>query len=97
MLDTQSILMLTINKINMKGKKKNIGSPICGIDYVFRRIGSKYKARILLYLYRNKVLRYGELRRNVIDITPKMLTRSLRELEQDERPLCIVTCYDPFL
>jgi DNA-binding HxlR family transcriptional regulator len=30
------------------------------------------------------VLRYGELRRNVIDITPKMLTQSLRELEQDE-------------
>jgi DNA-binding HxlR family transcriptional regulator len=76
--------MLTINKIKMKGRKKNIGSPICSIDYAFRRIGSKYKARILLYLYRNEVLRYGELRRNVIDITPKMLTQSLRELEQDE-------------
>lgn len=68
----------------MKGRKKNTGSPICSIDYAFRRIGSKYKARILLYLHRNEVLRYGQLRRNVIDITPKMLTQSLRELEQDE-------------
>lgn len=58
--------------------------PMCSIDYAFRRIGGKYKARILLYLHRNDVLRYGELRRSVIDITPKMLTQSLRELEEDE-------------
>jgi DNA-binding HxlR family transcriptional regulator len=35
-------------------------------------------------LHGNEVLRYGELRRSVIDITPKMLTQSLRELEEDE-------------
>jgi DNA-binding HxlR family transcriptional regulator len=68
----------------MKGRKKNIESPICCIDYAFRRIGGKYKGRILLYLYRNEVLRFGELRRMTIDITPKMLTQTLRELEEDE-------------
>jgi DNA-binding HxlR family transcriptional regulator len=68
----------------MKSRKKNIKSPICSIDYAFRRIGGKYKGRILLYLYQNEVLRYGELRRNIIDITPKMLTQTLRELEEDE-------------
>lgn len=67
----------------MKSRQKNI-EPICSIDYAFRRIGGKYKARILLYLHCNEVLRYGELRRSVIDITPKMLTQSLRELEEDE-------------
>ncbi len=67
----------------MKTSQKNI-EPTCSIDYAFRRIGGKYKARILLYLHRNEVLRYGELRRSVIDITPKMLTQSLRELEEDE-------------
>ena len=67
----------------MKNKQKNI-DPTCSIDYAFRRIGGKYKARILLYLNRNSVLRYGQLRRSVIDITPKMLTQTLRELEENE-------------
>lgn len=64
----------------MKENKKNV----CSIDYAFRRIGGKYKGRILVYLSRQDVLRYGELRRSVIDITPKMLTQTLRELEDDE-------------
>jgi len=29
------------------------------------------------------VLRYGELRKSIKDITPKMLTQTLRELEDD--------------
>lgn len=28
-------------------------------------------------------MRYGELRRSIVDITPKMLTQTLRELEED--------------
>lgn len=28
-------------------------------------------------------MRYGELRRGITDITPKMLTQTLRELEED--------------
>ena len=47
-------------------------------------MGGKYKGRIMIYLWRNKVLRYGELRRTLIDITPKMLTQTLKELEEDE-------------
>ncbi len=56
---------------------------MCPVDYAFRRIGGKYKARILWHLYRNKVLRYGELKKTLPDITTKMLTQSLRELEDD--------------
>jgi len=56
---------------------------MCSVDYAFRRIGGKYKGRILWYLHLNEVLRYGELRRAIIDITPKMLTQTLRELEDD--------------
>ncbi|CAM4386899.1 transcriptional regulator, HxlR family [Pedobacter westerhofensis] len=55
----------------------------CPIDYGFKRIGGKYKGRILYYLYEAKVLRYGELSRAVADITTKMLTQSLKELEAD--------------
>lgn len=57
--------------------------PICAVDYAFRRIGGKYKGRIIWYLHSNNVMRYGELRRSLMDITPKMLTQTLRELEED--------------
>lgn len=54
----------------------------CPVDFAFKRMGGKYKARVLWSL-RDKVLRYGELRRLISDITPKMLTQVLRELEED--------------
>ncbi|RNL85910.1 transcriptional regulator [Sinomicrobium pectinilyticum] len=63
--------------------KKNNNEVICPVDYAFRRIGGKYKGRILWYLHRHQVLRYGELRRAIRDITTKMLTQTLRELEDD--------------
>lgn len=62
---------------------KNQEAAMCPVDYAFRRIGGKYKARILWHIHRNKVLRYGELKRTLPDITTKMLTQSLRELEDD--------------
>lgn len=55
----------------------------CAVDYAFQRIGGKYKGRIL-WVLRNGVLRYGELKRAVIGITSKMLTQTLKELEADE-------------
>ncbi|MFA9370215.1 MAG: winged helix-turn-helix transcriptional regulator [Labilibaculum antarcticum] len=65
--------------------KKNSDAPVCSLDYAFRRIGGKYKARILWYIYSEKnVLRYGELKRMVRNITSKMLTQTLRELEDDQ-------------
>jgi DNA-binding HxlR family transcriptional regulator len=62
--------------------QKNI-EPQCAVDYAFRRIGGKYKGRLLWYLYQHKIMRYGELRRAITDITPKMLTQTVRELEED--------------
>jgi DNA-binding HxlR family transcriptional regulator len=56
--------------------------PKCGIDYAFQRIGGKYKGRVLWRL-RSGTLRYGELRKTVTGITPKMLTQVLKELEED--------------
>lgn len=55
----------------------------CSVDFAFRRIGGKYKGRILWYLHLNKVMRYGEIRKQLIDVTPKMLTQTLRELGED--------------
>ncbi len=58
--------------------------PPCGVDYAFKRIGGKYKASILWHLNAQKVLRYGELNRTLPYITTKMLTQTLRELEEDQ-------------
>jgi DNA-binding HxlR family transcriptional regulator len=55
----------------------------CGVEYAFKRIGGKYKGRILWHLSLQSVLRYGELTRTLPDITTKMLTQTLRELEED--------------
>jgi len=63
--------------------KKNIRQAHCPVDYAFQRIGGKYKGRIL-WVLKDVVLRYGEVKRAVIGITPKMLTQTLKELEADE-------------
>jgi len=55
----------------------------CPVDYAFKRIGGKYKGRIL-WVIRDRFMRYGELKRAIVGITPKMLTQTLRELEADE-------------
>jgi DNA-binding HxlR family transcriptional regulator len=54
----------------------------CPVDYAFQRVGGKYKGRILWYL-KDGILRYGELKRVVEGISPKMLTQALKELEED--------------
>lgn len=54
----------------------------CAVDYAFQRIGGKYKGRILWAL-RDGFMRYGELKRGILGITPKMLTQVLREMEAD--------------
>lgn len=65
--------------------KNKYDETVCALDYAFRRIGGKHKARIMWYIYKkNNVLRYGELKRMIGNITPKMLTQTLRELEEDK-------------
>ena len=63
--------------------KNNIKKAHCAVDYAFQRIGGKYKGR-LLWVLRDGLLRYGELNRAVVGITPKMLTQTLKELEADK-------------
>ena len=56
-------------------------------------IGQKWKLPILWYIAdsENQTLRYRELERKVVGITSTMLTKCLRELENDE--LVIRTVY----
>lgn len=75
--------MLIINALIKKMKNKSNQKVTCPVDFAFKRIGGKYKGRILWYLHNHKVLRYGELKRFISDGTTKMLTQTLRELESD--------------
>ena len=67
-------------------KEKNIYETDCPILYTMKLIGQKWKLPILWYLAdaENQTLRYRELARKVVGITATMLTKCLRELEQDK-------------
>ena len=74
---------MIINCLKFEKMRKNIQKAYCAVDYAFQRIGGKYKGRIL-WVLRDGLLRYGELNRAIVGITPKMLTQTLKELEADE-------------
>ncbi len=54
----------------------------CPVEATIKLIGGKYKALILWKLIGN-TLRFSQLRAEVPEATPKMLTQQLRELESD--------------
>jgi DNA-binding HxlR family transcriptional regulator len=51
-------------------------------EFAMDRIGGAWKMSILWRL-RERVMRYGELKKSIPKITHKMLTTQLRELEDD--------------
>ncbi len=67
-------------------KEENIYETECPILYAMKLIGQKWKLPILWYIAdaKNQTLRYRELGRKVVGITATMLTKCLKELEQDK-------------
>lgn len=53
----------------------------CPVAVTINLIGGKYKSLILWHLI-SKTMRFGELKKLVLQATPKMLTQQLRELEE---------------
>ncbi len=56
----------------------------CSFELTFELIGGKWKPIILWHLKNYKVLRFSELRKLMPNVTQKMLTQQLRELESDK-------------
>ncbi|WP_202923752.1 winged helix-turn-helix transcriptional regulator [Pontibacter fetidus] len=54
----------------------------CAMDVTMNYIGGKWKTVVLWYL-RNKTMRFGELKKQIPDITEKMLSLQLKALEED--------------
>ena len=55
----------------------------CSVELALQVIGGKWKPIILWHLRTGERLRFGELKRQMPNVTQKMLTQQLRELESD--------------
>lgn len=65
-----------------KCSNQNKPQNFCPVERTLDLIGGKYKALILWNLV-GKTLRFSDLQREVTAATPRMLTKQLRELEED--------------
>lgn len=54
----------------------------CPVTFCMSRIGGKWKP-IILYLISKGANRFGVLQRGIVGISKQMLTKQLRELEED--------------
>jgi DNA-binding HxlR family transcriptional regulator len=56
----------------------------CPVERVFRVFDGKWKSAILFYLEQKGTLRFNELRKLIPEVTQRMLTQQLRELQREE-------------
>lgn len=64
--------------------ENNLEPDLCRVEDALGIIVGKWKPVILLNLMKHGTLRFSELKRNIPDITQKMLTNQLRELEEED-------------
>ncbi|MGG6311624.1 winged helix-turn-helix transcriptional regulator [Paenibacillus macerans] len=57
---------------------------LCRVDDALEILVGKWKPVILLYLLQEGTKRFSDLKRKLPDISQKMLTQKLRELEEEE-------------
>ena len=62
---------------------ENSHESVCPLEGPLQVFASKWKPAILHHLYENNVLRHGELLKRLQQISQKVLTSQLRELERD--------------
>lgn len=58
--------------------------PTCPVRNILSRISDKWSLLILSTLNRNGIMRYKELNRAIPDISQKMLSSTLKRLEEDK-------------
>lgn len=66
----------------LAGKRGDDTRTRCAVESVIGVIGGRWKCVVLFHL-RGGTLRFGEIRRALPNVTQRMLTLTLRELEED--------------
>ncbi len=66
-----------------KEKHKEDLFPDCPVRQILARISDKWSLLVLYTLERHSVMRFSELRREIPDVSQKVLTDTLRTLEED--------------
>ena len=64
-------------------KELDLQYPTCPIRNVLSRMSDKWSLLILINLKKSEVLRYKDLQKAIPDISQKMLSTSLKKLEED--------------
>lgn len=67
----------------MKHKDLDLINPNCSVYDVMNIIGGKWKIDIIYHLG-DSTLRFGELKKSLVPITQQMLSKQLKELENDD-------------
>lgn len=67
----------------MKKLRNYDGAPGCSMEAALHILGGKWKGVILYHLFKDGTLRFSELRRLMTSINQRLLTKQLRELEED--------------
>ena len=62
--------------------KVSCSSYRCEIEVTLEVLAGKWKALIIWYLHTHETIRYNEFRKLIPEITQKMLTQQLKELEK---------------
>lgn len=68
----------------IKNELKDTLYPTCPIRNILSRVGDKWSMLVLITLNEHGVMRFNELRRNIPDISQKMLSEVLKTLEADD-------------
>jgi DNA-binding HxlR family transcriptional regulator len=63
-------------------REQRLAAEICPVRDVLDRIGDKWSA-LMIFTLAERPHRFGELRRAIDDISQRMLTQTLRELQED--------------
>lgn len=67
----------------MSIKQKDMFSQNCAMRNILSRLCNKWSVLVLRFLKENGVMRFSELQKNIPEISPKVLTSTLRILEED--------------
>ncbi|WP_241608189.1 winged helix-turn-helix transcriptional regulator [Rosenbergiella epipactidis] len=58
-------------------------TPGCSVEAAIGLLDGKWKSIVLWHLLTDEVLRFSMMRKKIPSVTPNVLTRQLRELEED--------------